>query len=295
MKRRQFIQILMATAASGALTPLSSANWYRQEILMGIFPRRNTKVTYRMFSTLASHLSAMYGAPVKLESAKNFKQFWENVQQQKYDLVHFNQYHYVVAYANHGYQAIAMNEENGSKTLSGSIITRKDSGIETLADLKDKTIVFGGGPRAMQSFIIPTWLLEKQGISKDQYKTEFARTPPNAIFSVYHKQADAAGAGDAALKMKQVQKAIQVSNLKYLALSDPQPHLPWAISTTMPEEQSKRLQSALLSMNDDPFGKIILKKAGLTAIHPAVDSDYDGARKIIVDVYGEDFGVSQLK
>ncbi|NNJ92636.1 MAG: PhnD/SsuA/transferrin family substrate-binding protein [Gammaproteobacteria bacterium] len=295
MKRRQFIQILMAGATSGALTPLASANRHRQEILMGIFPRRNTKVTYRMFSTLASHLSAISGTRVKLESAKNFKQFWENVKQQKYDLVHFNQYHYVVAHANHGYQAIAMNEENGSNTLSGSIITRKDSGIETLADLKDKTIVFGGGPRAMQSFIIPTWLLEKQGISKDQYKTEFARTPPNAIFSVYHKQADAAGAGDAALKMKQVQKAIHVSNLKYLALSDPQPHLPWATSTNMPEEQAKQLQSALLSMNNDAFGKIILKKAGLTAIHPAVDSDYDGARKVIVDVYGKDFGVSQLK
>ena len=295
MKRRQFIHLLMAGAASSALTPMVSANWHRPEIIMGIFPRRNTKVTYRMFSTLASHLSSIYGIPVKLETAKNFKQFWENIKQQRYDLVHFNQYHYVVAQANHGYRAIAMNEENGSRTLSGSIITRKDSGIETLADLKDKTIVFGGGPRAMQSFIIPTWLLEKQGIGKDQYRTEFARTPPNAIFSVYHKQADAAGAGDAALKMKQVQKAIHASELKYLALSDPLPHLPWAIASSMPEEQAKLLQSALLSMNNDAFGKIILKKAGLSAIHPALDSDYDGARKIIVDDYGEDFGVSRLK
>ena len=285
----------MAGAASTALTPVANANWHRQHIVMGIFPRRNTKVTYRMFTTLASHLSSILGIPVKLETAKNFKQFWENVTQQRYDLVHFNQYHYVVAHANHGYQAIAMNEENGSRTLSGSIITRKDSRIETLADLKGKTIVFGGGPRAMQSYIIPTWLLEKAGITKDQYKTEFARTPPNAIFSVYHKQADAAGAGDAALKMKQVQKAIHSSDLKYLALSDPQPHLPWAASSNMPEEEIKRLQSALLSMNDDPFGNIILKKAGMSAIHPAVDSDYDGARKIIVDVYGEDFGVSRLK
>lgn len=295
MKRRQFIQIVMAGAASGALTPLSRAEQHRQHISMGIFPRRNTKVTYRMFNSLASHLTSIIGTPVKLETAKNFKEFWEKVKQQKYDLVHFNQYHYIVAHANHGYQAITMNEENGSRTLSGSIIVRKDSDMNTLADLKGKTIVFGGGPRAMQSFIIPTWLMEKQGITKDQYKTEFARTPPNAIFSVYHKQADAAGAGDAALNMKRVQKAIHASELKYLALSDPLPHLPWATSSNITEDQAKQLKSALLSLNNDPFGKIILKKAGLTAIHPAIDIDYDGARKIIVDVYGEDFGVSRLK
>ena len=295
MKRRQFIQTLIAGAATSALTPLASASSHKEHISMGIFPRRNTKVTYRMFNTLASHLSEAIGRPVKLETAKNFKDFWANVQQQKYDLVHFNQYHYAVAHANHGYQAIAMNEENGERTLSGSIIVRKDSGLNTLTDLKGKNIVFGGGPRAMMSFIIPTWLLEKEGITKDQYEIGFARTPPNAIFSVYHKQSDAAGAGDAALKMQQVQKAIHASELKNLALSDPQPHLPWAISDQLPEDLAKSLQTALLSLNKDNFGKIILKKAGLTGIHPAIDSDYDGARTIIIDVYGEDFGVSKLK
>lgn len=295
MKRRQFVQRLMALAATGIMASSARATPYQRHLVMGIFPRRNIKVTYRMFNSLASHLGSLIGMPVTLETAKNFREFWENVKQQKYDLVHFNQYHYVVSHANHGYQAIAMNEEDGSKVISGSIIVRKDSGMETLADLKGKTIVFGGGPRAMQSFIIPTWMMDKAGITRDQYKTEFARTPPNAIFSVYHKQSDAAGAGDAVLKMKQVRKAIHGSELKFLALSDPLSHLPWATSSNVSEEQTKLIQSALLSLNNDPFGNIILKKAGLTAIHAAQDSDYDQARNIIVDIYGEDYGVSQLK
>jgi len=295
MKRRQFIQILMAGTAASTLSRVADANWDRQQILVGIFPRRNTKVTFRMYKPMVSHLSAILGVPVKLETAKNFREFWENVKQKKYDVVHYNQYHHIVSHANHGYQAIAMNEEQGSNTISGAIIVRKDSGIETLADLKGKTIVFGGGPRAMQSFIIPTWLLEKEGITSEQYKTEFARNPPNAIFSVYHKQSDAAGAGDAVLRMTQVQKAIHSSELKYLVLSEPQPHLPWAISDSIPEELANRFQSALLSLNEDEFGKIILKKAGLTGIHPATNGHYDEARKIIVDVYGEGLGVSRLK
>ncbi len=295
MKRRQFIQLLVTGAIAGTVTRPAAASGHNDQIVMGIFPRRNTKVTYRMFSTLASHLSSIIDIPVKLETTKNFKQFWENVKQQRYDLVHFNQYHYIVAHANHGYQAIAMNEENGESTLSGSIIVRKDAGLETLAELNGKNIVFGGGPRAMQSFIIPTWLLKNAGITKDQYKTEFARTPPNAIFSVYNKQADAAGAGDAALNMSSVQKTIDVSKLKFLALSDPQAHLPWALSGKVDDELARQIQTSLLSMNNDPFGKVILQKAGLSAIHPASDEDYESARKIVTDVYGEDFGVTLLK
>lgn len=287
--------MLMAGTAASTLSRVAAANRHRRHIIMGIFPRRNTKVTYRMFSSMASHLGAIMGIPVKLETAKNFKEFWENVKQKKYDVVHYNQYHYVVSHANHGYRAIAMNEEQGSNTISGSIIVRKDSGIETLTDLKGKTIVFGGGPRAMQSFIIPTWLLEKEGITSDQYKTEFARTPPNAIFSVYHGQSDAAGAGDAVLRMNQVQKAIHSSELEFLVLSEPLPHLPWAVSDSLPEEQAQLFQSALLSLNNDEFGNIILRKAGLTGIHAATDEHFNRAREIIVDVYGEDFGVSRLK
>jgi len=285
----------MAGTTASSLHRVATADWRRREIIMGIFPRRNTKVTYRMFNSLAFQLGAILGVPVKLETAKNFNEFWENVKQDKYDLVHYNQYHHVVSHANHGYQAIAMNEEQGSNTISGSIIVRKDSGIKTLADLKGKTIVFGGGPRAMQSFIIPTWLLEKEGITSDQYKTEFARNPPNALFSVYHKQSDAAGAGDAVLRMTQVQKAIHASELEFLVRSEPLPHLLWAVSSSMPEEQTKLIQSALLSLNHDEFGKNVLKKAGLTGIHTATNEHYDEARKIIVDVYGEDFGVSRLR
>ena len=299
MNRRDFLQHFLGVAAGSylATTPmLARAQRHdHSPLIMGVFPRRNTKITYRMFWPMAAYLSAELGREVRLVTEKNFETFWANVQNRKYDLVHFNQYHYVVAHEHYGYNAILMNEEQGSSTICGSLIVRNDSSIETISDLEGKNIIFGGGPRAMQSYIIPRWLLEQAGLSEDSYTTEFARNPPNAIFSTYNKQANAAGSGDAVMEMNVVQNRINISDLKFLAKSQPMTHLPWAVSDKLAAELSDKIQGALSALSIDSFGRHVLKRAELTGLRTAIDEDYDQARLIIRDVYGKDFGVSKLK
>ena len=296
MNRRLFLQQLLAAMAGGYLiTPPVLAARDTRPLIMGVFPRRNTKTTYRMFWPMAAFLSAELGREVRLQTEKNFKTFWEKVKNKEYDLVHFNQYHYVVAHEHYGYNAILMNEEQRQSTISGSIIVRKDSDINSVKDLEGKTIMFGGGPRAMQSYIVARWLLEQEGLTPDKYITQFARNPPNAIISTYNQQADAAGSGDAVLGMRVVEKAIDTSELKFLVKSQPSAHLPWATSDTLSTELSEKIQSILSALQTDSFGRHVLKRAELTGLLTAVDSDYDPARKIITDIYGDDYGTSKLK
>ena len=286
----------MAALAAGYLGSIPlSGNAANKPIIMGVFPRRNTKTTYRMFWPMAAYLAGELGIEVRLETEKNFKTFWNNVQNRKYDLVHFNQYHYVVAHEHFGYNAILMNEEQSQSTISGAIIVRKDSGIESIKDLEGKTIVFGGGPRAMQSFIVAKWLLQQEGLTDDLYTTKFARNPPNAVITTYNRQADAAGIGDAVLRMNVIEENINTSELKFLALSRPAAHLPWATSDAISPRIADQIQNVLSELHSDGFGRHVLKRAELTRLLPAIDDDYDQARTIIKDVYGDDLGVSELK
>ena len=294
MNRRHLLKASLA-AMLLPMTGQTAASSFGKTLQVGIFPRRNPKTTYRMFRPLSSYLSSKMGIAIRMSTAKNFADFWKNIENNRYDLVHFNQYHYIVANALHGYRAIAKNEENDLSTIAGSLIVRKDSNIQTLQDLKGKTIVFGGGPRAMQSYIIPRWLLEQQGIDQHLYRGTFARTPPNAIMSVANRQADAAGAGDIVLHMNQVKSHINIDQLDYLAKSDPMPHLPWAVSERVDATLAEDIQRLLTGLGNDTFSAHILKKAELTGILPATDSQYDQARRIIKDVYGDDYGVSALK
>jgi phosphonate transport system substrate-binding protein len=123
-------------------------------LVLGVFPRFDATTTTARFSPLAAFLSDRLARKVRLETSKDFETFWQGVVKRRYDIAHFNQYHYVRAHALYGYEAILCNEERGSRYLSGTIYTRRDSGIDKLSDLRGKRVLFGGGTDAMMSYIV---------------------------------------------------------------------------------------------------------------------------------------------
>ena len=289
MNRRQFISSFLASASF--LVPGSSILANNKPLIVGIFPRRNIKTTYKLFSPMTKYLSQQLGREVILETTKSFNDFWKNVRKRRYDLVHFNQYHYIVSHENYSYDVIVANKELGAATISGSLIVRKDSGINKVSDLKGKTVLFGGGRRAMQSYISATWLLRQSGLQAGDYIEKFAINPPNTIISTFFKRADASGSGDVVMHLDNVTQRIDITQLKFLAKTKPMMHLPWAVRNDLPIDLMSKIKNLLIDLDKSVEGKQVLELANLDALVPVVDMDYDEHRKIIVDVYGDDYGV----
>lgn len=258
-------------------------------LVMGIFPRKGFTRTIENFTPLAEYLQTHLGRKVIVKSARNFAEFWQEVQHGEYDLVHYNQYHYVRSHKELGYEVIAKNEERHLATIRGVLIVRKDSGINSVSDLRGKKIIFGGGRNAMQSYIVASYLLQQAGLSKDEYRTLFSESPPNAIFATYFHQADAAGTGDANIDIPVVQNRIDMSQMKILAQSQDLAQLPWAVKSTMSAELKQHLKKLLTTLDQTVTGRKVLQRAGLTAIRAAIDQDYDPDRKIIRAVLGENY------
>jgi len=254
-----------------------------KSLLMGVFPRRNAKMTIRMFKPLSEYLTKKTGKNIQVTTAKNFPTFFKNVNKGRYDIVHYNQLQYIESNAKHGYTVIAQNEEFKTKSIKSAIVVRKDSGINSVKDLKGKTILFGGGKKAFVAYVANAVMLNRAGLSKSDYITKFAKNPPNAAIATFLKQGDAAGIGDVVLKLSLLKKkGVDVSELKIVVLGDqPLPHLPWAVNKSMSVDVKDSIQKAMLSLNDSLEGKKILKKAGMTALHKAEDKDYDSSRKLI--------------
>jgi phosphonate transport system substrate-binding protein len=258
-------------------------------LVMGVFPRRSASETVELFQPIAAFLERELQRPVRLETAKDFDTFWQGVQHDRYDLVHYNQYHYLISHRQHGYQVILKNEELGEATIAGAILARKDSPYENLSDLKGKRIVFGGDPKAMQSYIVARYLLEQAGLKPGDYIEEFAKNPPNAIFSAFYGQADAAGAGDKVLRLDTVKNRIDIEQMRYLAVSEQMPHLPWAVKGTLPADTRARIQSLLAGLQASETGRKLLAGAKLSGLLVATDAEYDVARKIVAEVYDEHY------
>jgi phosphonate transport system substrate-binding protein len=135
----------------------------------------------------------------------------------------------------------------------------------------------------------PRYLLAQAGLGKHDYKTMFSKKPSNALFATYYGQADASGIGDIALKLPMIKSRFDASEIRILARSEPLPHLPWAVNSQLRPAQVSAIETALFRLNDDPRGKAILAAAGMTAIRPATDAEYDLCRRIIKLVSGEDY------
>jgi len=286
MKKNIFFLIL---ATLLLFFPAISSSFESDGLIMGVFPRRNYKTTIKIFTPLAENLAAKIGTKVTLESTTDFANFWKNVQSRRYDIAHFNQYHYVKAHKLYGYQAILMNEELGSKTISGAIYVRKDSGINSIKDLKGKKIIFGGGSDAMVSFIVASSILKQGGLNKGDYDADFAINPPNAIMAVYFKQSAAAGSGNITMNLPVITKAIDASQLKMLAQSREIPHLPWAVKESLSPDVKDKIIKAFLSMNTPGQAQNALQAAKLSGLHPATDKDFDPHRNIIKEILDEEY------
>jgi phosphonate transport system substrate-binding protein len=238
---------------------------------------------------MAEYLSSQLGRKVQIDTRKNFDAFWEQVEAGTYDIIHYNQYHYIKAHKNLGHEVIVRNEEMGSSLIGGAIFVKKGSGIEKIQDLKGKKIVFGGGKGAMQSYIIATYLLRQGGLDAGDYVEDIARNPPNAIKSVFFNQSDAGGAGDVVIKLPVVAKSINTDEIVMLAQSERYPHLPWAVKGDMDPELRDKIRTILVSMKDSPEGQAVLKGAKLNSFVRTTDSDYDPHRRIVKEIKGEEY------
>lgn len=273
--------LLLLIAAAMAAPAVPAAE---EPLVMGVFPRRNAAETTKLFTPMAEHLSAQLGRSVKLVTAKDFESFWQGVTEQRYDIVHYNQYHYIRSSQN--YQVVTHIEEIGKSTISGVIYVRKDSGIKELAQLKGRTVLFGGGEDAMISYITNRYLMQQAGLKKDDFKPVFAVNPPNSVLALHRRQADAAGAGDGVLDLPLVKKAINTEELTVLAVSPALLQLPVAVKRSIPAKLRATIQSALADLKNTEAGKQVLKSAAMTGMGKAEDKDYEPHRKIVRAVLG---------
>ena len=275
---------LLWLIATAAVAPVTQAA--EDPLILGIFPRNRATETTTMYTPLANYLSERLGRKVVLVTSKDFDAFWKAVTERRFDIVHYNQYHYIQSAQS--YRVVAHNQEFGKNAVAGALFVRKDSGITEVSQLRGRTIIFGGGKDAMLSHIAPRFLLMQAGLKEGDYKTEFSVNPPNALLALYHKQADAAGGGDILIDLPVVKNAINTQDIRLLAATEPLLFLPWAVIRTMPAKLGESIQSILVDLGSSDAGKQVLKAALTTGIGKAGDRDYDPHRKMTTAVFGKE-------
>ncbi|MCU7960366.1 MAG: phosphate/phosphite/phosphonate ABC transporter substrate-binding protein [gamma proteobacterium symbiont of Bathyaustriella thionipta] len=290
--RALFVAVMIGMLAfSSSQAQISDVSKTQNKPLrIGILACRSLSATRAAYQPLAEYLSSKLDRPVELIVPRSAGKFWKRMAAGEFDLVRANQYHYVRAHKELGYRVIAAQEIAGQTSSQSMLSVRKDSQIGSLDDLRGKSIIFGGGPQSMESYIVPRAMLKNAGLEQNRdYFVMFSRNAGGAVLNTYRHIADAAGHDSSGLEKAAQHYAIKGEDIQVLARSKSFQSMPWVARKDMNLMQRKRIQSALVGMKNSPEGRKILANVGISGYQKAVDQDYNGVRELIAYATGQQF------
>jgi phosphonate transport system substrate-binding protein len=267
--------------AVSVISPQASAT-EDPPLRFGVFPRSSPEIMVRNYGPLARALGASLGRRVVIETDRNFASFMRRVYAREFDLVYLNQSQYVKAHHSAGYRAIAKLCESPACTISAQIVTRDDSGLNKISDLRGKTIAFGD-PEAIVSYVLAKSILRAAGLQPRDYQQIFTRNPPNALLAVYNGTAQAAGIGSSLLQRPEILRNVDVKRLHVLASSQPIPQLPMAVRGDLDPRLAQGIRAMLLELPATPDGPAILEMAGALRFEAASDGEYAVVMRLMAD------------
>jgi phosphonate transport system substrate-binding protein len=274
---RKFV-VACVCAVSMVMVPFAGSAF--AEIKFGILPRLSAVELTNMFSPLAEYLSKETGEKVSLVIPKDFDSFQELVKSGKVDMGFSNPLIYIQLKKGVNVEPLAVSAEAKAGTkFRGIIISRKDSGIEKIQDLKGKKLIFVEEDSAA-GYIFQMLLLSKAGmdVNKDFIRLPFAKKHDNVVMAVFNKAADAGGIREDDLdKMKD---KVDISQIKIVGYSDYFPNWPVYATPKLNKDAAAKIHAALLKLKPkETESEKILGAAKLTGFVNITDKDYDQLRQ----------------
>ncbi len=202
---------------------------------------------------VTQYLSEELGRPIESFVATDYAAVVEALKNSTADVGFMGPLQYVIAHQQAGARPILGEIYNGSPTYVSKIFVRKDSGIDTLTDLRDKTIAFVD-PLSSSGYLYPLDVFLGAGLvtepaRADEYfrRTYFAGGDEQAIRAVFNGFVDAAGVGEYSLSLLLPEER---DELRALAESQPIPSHGVVVRHGLDPSVASALQQALLRLNE---------------------------------------------
>ncbi|GAB4542050.1 MAG: phosphate/phosphite/phosphonate ABC transporter substrate-binding protein [Thermodesulfovibrionia bacterium] len=271
------------------ITPVTEFNSLRKNINGGmksislaVIPRDNPRIAYEKYQPLIDYLNEVTGLKIELILKKSYEETIEGLGNGEIDIALLTPLPYLEAHAHHGAISLLKHLTDRSEPFYRSaIITRKESPIENLSQLKGKSFAFAS-TMSTSGNLIPRYMLAEAGIHlKDlrEYKNfDYHDTVVKWVLK---------GKYDAGAVRETVAKKYAPFGLKMIALSEPIPTGPLVVRKGVSPKVMNLIKDAFLRLSISDKGKKILKMLDpdlMGGFIEAHDSDYEGIRKKINDV-----------
>lgn len=264
------------------LTAKDYVEYKPNTIKFAVLPLYSPITLYNRYDPLMRYLSQKTGYEFKLLIPKDFEDFMQIVKNGGADFSYQNPYIFALIDKEFDIKPLVTtvgedsftdeHAEPGDK-FRGVIITRHDSPIKTIQDLRNKK-VFITSPKSAGGYLSQRITLMENGIDTEKdMKIIDAKKQENVILGVYRGEADAGFVREAALVVWK--DAVDMKQIRVLARTSPLPNWPVAQCSMRNPSLGIKVMRLLTELKDNQ----ILKAAKIKGFKPANERELDALKR----------------
>ena len=225
-----------------------------QELTLGVIPYISAGPLIQVHSPLKNYIAKTLGQSVNLVSATDFDSFLDRTKKGEYDIL-FTAPHFArLAEQRDGYLPIVMTLHH----VQGSFLTKKNSPIQSLEDLKGKKVMIA--QRTSMLFQLTEYALQQKGLFDGKNITLIeTRTHNNALYAPLRDEADASVTG--VLLWHSMGQEFK-DQLKVIGTTGKVPGFVVLVHPRISVATRNKLKNALLKFGKTPEGVDYFEKSG---------------------------------
>lgn len=254
MNRKVWLQTSIASlmlAATGTAWAQSS------ELRVGLIPSEDAQAMMRASQQVMEQLEQKTGLKVKPFVANDYNGVIEAMRSGKIDVAYFGPFSYVLAaqMANAEAFAIPVSKKSGQSSYQSIIISKKDNGPTSVAQLQGKTFAFVD-PSSASGHLFPKAGLKGEGVDTDKYfsRVIFSGSHDASIMAVAHGKVDAAAVASPIFQTAVAKGHVKAEDLQVIWTSQAIPESPMAWRKGLDADTKQKVAAALAEIKGLPWG-----------------------------------------
>ena len=268
--------LIGVTLAFGLVRPTFAAEADPALLKVALLPDENASELIKRNQPLKDYLEKTLGKKIEIVVTTDYSSMIEAMRFGRIDIAYFGPLSYVLAKSKSEIEPFAAMVADGKPTYRSVVIANAKAGVNTLAGIKGKKMVYGDRA-STSSHLIPKTMLVEAGLLADRdYQQHFVGAHDAVAANVANGNADAGGLSEVIWKSLLERKLIDASKVKVLGYSKEYPQYPWTMQSSLKPELKDKIRKAFLTLKDPA----VLKNFKAEGFAPIADKDYNVIREM---------------
>ncbi|TAN65774.1 MAG: phosphate/phosphite/phosphonate ABC transporter substrate-binding protein [Methylobacter sp.] len=247
--------------------------------IIGIHPLHNPRRLFEVYGPIVDFLNAnIPEADFTLEASRNYEEFDRKLYSGHFDFAMPNPYQTVNS-LKYGYRVFGKMADDDD--FRGIILVRRDSGINTVADLKGKTVSYPA-PTALAATMMPQYYLHTHGIDiNHDIENRYVGSQESSIINVLRGHVAAGATWPVPWKTFSKENPQLAEQLEVKWKTEPLQNNGWVVRKDLPTGVADKFATLLFNLNQHQQGREMLARIPVSHFEPANDDSYGPVQAFI--------------